>query len=123
MSGHVTPIHSGEGGHRSEYARPARYPQQSRSVQMASHGMVATSHPLAAQVGLDILQSGGNAADAGVATSAMMGLVEPMSCGIGGDLFVIYWDHAKQSLTGLNASPTFDARPVPGAGNLADSTR
>ncbi|MBD3676067.1 MAG: gamma-glutamyltransferase [Planctomycetaceae bacterium] len=104
MSGHVTPVHSGEGGHRSEYARPARYPHQSRSVQMASHGMVATSHPLAAQVGLDILQSGGNAADAGVATSAMMGLVEPMSCGIGGDLFVIYWDHAKQSLTGLNAS-------------------
>ena len=104
MSGHVSPIHAGEEGIRAEYARPARFTHQSRSVQMAPHGMVATSHPLAAQIGLDVLKSGGNAADAGVAASAMMGLVEPMSCGIGGDLFVIYWDQTEKALTGLNAS-------------------
>lgn len=104
MSGHVTPIHSGQSGLVAEYARPARFSNQSRSVQMATHGMVATSHPLAAQIGLEVLETGGNAADAGVAVSAMMGLVEPMSCGIGGDLFAIYWDHTTKELTGLNAS-------------------
>ena len=71
-----------------EYDRPAGWRQQSRSVVLAKNGMVATSHPLAAQVGLNILQSGGNAADAAIAVDAMLGLVEPMSCGIGGDMFV-----------------------------------
>ena len=104
MSGQVAPFYEYDGGQGSEYARPARHPNQSRSVQLAKHGMVATSHPLAAQTGLDILKSGGNAADAAVAASAMMGLVEPMSCGIGGDLFVIYWDNQTRKLTGLNAS-------------------
>lgn len=87
-----------------EYDRSGRHPHQSRSVVIAQHGMVATSHPLAAQIGVDILKAGGNAADAAVATSAMMGLVEPMSCGIGGDLFLIYWDNTTQKLYGLNAS-------------------
>lgn len=104
MSGHVVPIYAGSGSHRSEYARPTQFPHQSRSVQLAKHGMVATSHPLAAQTGLDVLKSGGNSADAAVAASAMMGLVEPMSCGIGGDLFVLYWDNNSKTLTGLNAS-------------------
>ena len=54
---------------------------------IARNGIVATSQPLAAQAGLEILKRGGNAADAAIATNAMMGLVEPMSCGIGGDLF------------------------------------
>ena len=71
---------------------------------IASHGIVATSQPLAAQVGLEVLKAGGTAADAAIATDAMMGLVEPMSCGIGGDLFVIYWDTKTQKLYGLNAS-------------------
>src|SRR5262249_29173937 len=75
-----------------------------RSVVMASNGMVASSHPLAAQVGLDILKQGGNAIDAAIATNAAMGLMEPMSCGIGGDLFVIVWDAKTQKLYGLNAS-------------------
>jgi gamma-glutamyltranspeptidase/glutathione hydrolase len=86
------------------YDRPAKNPHQSRSVVVAQHGIVAASQPLAAQAGLDILKRGGNAADAAIATDAMLGLVEPMSCGIGGDLFVIYWDNKTQKLYGLNAS-------------------
>jgi gamma-glutamyltranspeptidase/glutathione hydrolase len=75
-----------------------------RSVVLAPHGMVATSHPLAAEVGLDVLKSGGNAVDAAIAVNAMLGLVEPMSCGIGGDLFAIVYEAKTGKIHGLNAS-------------------
>src|SRR4029078_13338097 len=75
-----------------------------RSVTLATHGMVATSHPLAAQVGLDVLKKGGNAVDAAIAVNAALGLMEPMSCGVGGDLFALVWDSKTKKLHGLDAS-------------------
>jgi gamma-glutamyltranspeptidase / glutathione hydrolase len=87
-----------------EYDRPAKMPHQSRSAVLATHGIVAASQPLAAQVGLEILKAGGTAADAAIATNAMLGLVEPMSNGIGGDIFVCYWDAKTHKLYGLNGS-------------------
>ena len=75
-----------------------------RSMVLASEGMVATSQPLAVQVGIDVLKHGGNAIDAAIAVNAMLSVVEPMSCGLGGDLFAIVWDAKTQSLYGLNGS-------------------
>jgi gamma-glutamyltranspeptidase/glutathione hydrolase len=75
-----------------------------RSVTIAPHGMVATSHPLAAQIGLDVLKAGGNAVDAAIACNAAMGLMEPTSNGLGGDLYAMVWDAKTQKLYGLNAS-------------------
>ena len=75
-----------------------------RSEVIAENGMVATSHPLATQIGIDILKDGGNAIDAAIAANAAIGLMEPTGNGIGGDLFAIIWIEKDKKLYGLNAS-------------------
>jgi len=75
-----------------------------RSEVIAPHGIAATSQPLATQVAVDILKQGGNAIDAAIAANAALALMEPTSCGLGGDLFAIVWSSEEQKLYGLNAS-------------------
>ncbi len=93
----VTPI-------ASAYDRVTGKAFASRSEVIAQHGMAATSQPLATQVALDILKNGGNAVDAAIAANAMLGLVEPTGCGIGGDIYAIIWDAETKTLHGLNGS-------------------
>ena len=75
-----------------------------RSEILARNGMAATSQPLATQVALDVLNKGVTAVDAAIAANAMLGLVEPASCGIGGDIFAIVWSAKDQKIYGFNGS-------------------
>src|SRR5580704_3432800 len=75
-----------------------------RSVVMTERGIVATSHYLASQAGAQVLAKGGTAMDAAIAANAVLGVTDPMNNGIGGDLFLIYWDTKTGKLYGLNSS-------------------
>ena len=75
-----------------------------RSPVIGQHGMVCTSHPLATQIGVDILKRGGSAVDAAIAANAALGLMEPTGNGIGGDLFAIVYEARTGKLHGLNGS-------------------
>jgi gamma-glutamyltranspeptidase/glutathione hydrolase len=75
-----------------------------RSTVISQGGIVATSHTLASQAGAQILAKGGSAVDAAIAANAVLGVVEPMMCGIGGDVFVLYWEAKTGKLYGLNGS-------------------
>src|SRR5436305_7234972 len=86
-----------------------RRPVVGRSVVATRYGIVAASQPLAARAGVQVLERGGNAVDAAIATNAVMALVEPYYNGIGGDLFAIVYEAKSGKLYGLNAggwSPT-----------------
>jgi gamma-glutamyltranspeptidase/glutathione hydrolase len=83
---------------------PAQDRSSARSMVISDRGMVATSQTLASQAGAQVLARGGSAMDAAIAANAALGVVEPESCGIGGDLFAIYWDAKTGKLSAINAS-------------------
>ena len=89
----------GDGGDRPEPGR-----SQARSMVITKAGIVSTSQTLASAAGAKILEMGGNAVDAAIAANATLGLTEPTGSGIGGDLFVIYYDAKTRKLYGLNSS-------------------
>jgi gamma-glutamyltranspeptidase/glutathione hydrolase len=84
-----------------------------RSMVVARRGMVAASNPLASQAGLNILRQGGNAADAAVATAAVLNVTEPGSTGIGGDCFALYFEARTKQVTALNGSGRSPAALTP----------
>ncbi|HUW61589.1 MAG TPA: gamma-glutamyltransferase [Candidatus Bathyarchaeia archaeon] len=92
------------GGHAPERDAAEKARNRNRSTVVSQHGMVCASQHLATMAGIDVLKAGGNAIDAAVCANAMLGLVEPMNCGVGGDLFAILWIEKDKKLYGLNAS-------------------
>jgi gamma-glutamyltranspeptidase len=87
-----------------KYETPHSFPQQNRPVTMAPHGLVASPHYLASQAGVEILKKGGTAVDAAIATNAVLNVVYPHMCGIGGDAFWLIFESASKELSFLNAS-------------------
>src|SRR5262245_58284268 len=87
-----------------DYARTVINRSQARSMVISSRGIVASEHPLASQAGAMLLARGGHAVDAAIAANAVMGVVEPMMDGIGGDLFAMIYDASSGQLHGVNAS-------------------
>lgn len=79
-------------------------PFATRSIVYGAHGAVATAHPIASMVGIDILKAGGSAIDAAIAINAALGFLEPTACGIGGDAFVMMWNPKTQKVIGFNGS-------------------
>ena len=75
-----------------------------RSTVLAKHGMVATSQPLAAVAGMRVLMQGGNAVDAAIASAAVLNVVEPVSTGVGGDMFALVWNNREKSVRAINGS-------------------
>ena len=73
-----------------------------RSPVVSLHGAVASSQPLATEIGVRVLKAGGNAADAAVAVAAALNVTEPCSIGIGGDAFCLFYDAAKKTVKGIN---------------------
>ena len=91
-------------GSGTDYARAAIDRSQARSMVISSRGIVASEHPFASQAGAMILARGGHAVDAAIAANAVMGVVEPMMNGVGGDLFAMVYDARSRQLHGVNAS-------------------
>lgn len=98
----VTNKNSEPGFGRGE--RVSGAPWSGRSAVVAPNGAAATAHPLATQAAIDVLRRGGSAVDAAIAANAVLGLVEPVGCGMGGDLYAIVWDPKTQHLYGYNGS-------------------
>ncbi len=90
-----------------------------RSIVISQQGIAATSQVLASQTGAQILARGGSAVDAAIAANAVLGVTEPMMTGLGGDLFVMYWDAKTGKLTGLNSSGPCAASLVAGSSRRA----
>ncbi len=90
-----------------------------RSIVISQQGIAATSQVLASQTGAQILARGGSAVDAAIASNAVLGVTEPMMTGLGGDLFVMYWDAKTEKLTGLNASGARAKRSISGVSRAA----
>ena len=97
--------YSGVGGRAQEpQQQAAKGPVVGRSVVATTFGIVAASQPLAARAGVQILERGGNAIDAAIAANAAIGLMEPTGNGLGGDLFILYYEAKTGTVYGLNSS-------------------